>query len=199
MQKKKARRKAKRRFLCLIVVIGIAGGIIALVNRYYPLHHLDLVNKYADEYSVEPALVCAVIHAESKFMTDAVSNKGASGLMQVVENTAYWLAPKAGMEDFNYSQIFDPEINIRLGCYYLSMLEKQYGDRDVALCAYNVGSGNVDQWLKNPEYSNDGKTFVHVPFRETRDYVKRVTDNRRVYAVILMFVNLEPTISRFFS
>ena len=171
-------------FICVTV---IAIGMTVFIERYYPLQYFDVIHECAIEYGLPPELVCAVIHAESKFDKDAISDKGAAGLMQIVESTAYWLAPKIGMSDFDYAQIFDPEINIRLGSYYLSMLEQQYGDIDMALCAYNAGNGNVDQWLQDSEYSDDGKTLIDIPFRETREYVKRVTGNQKIYRLILSF------------
>jgi soluble lytic murein transglycosylase len=168
--------------VALIVV-----GAVVFVNRYYPLQYTDIIYKYASEYDLKPDLICAVINAESSFDKDAVSGAGASGLMQIMESTAYWLAPKMKIEDFGYAEIFDPDVNIRFGCYYLNMLKKQYGDTDVALCAYNAGSGNVDKWLANPEYSGDGKTLDYIPFKETRDYVKKVSETQKIYSFILFF------------
>jgi len=154
------------------------------------VRHTEIINKYAEEFDLEPELIFAVIHAESRFNENAVSRVGASGLMQIMEDTAYWLAPQAGISDFKYSQILDPEINIRLGTFYLSLLYRRYGDINVALSAYNAGSGNVGRWLENPEYSSDGKTLDHIPFPETRNYVERVDVNRRIYSLILRFTNI---------
>ena len=109
---------------------------------------------------------------------------------KITEHTAYWLAQESELENFQYGQIFDPEINIRLGCYYLNRLIKQYDSTEVALSAYNAGSGNVTSWLNNSEYSDDGKTLKYIPFQETRDYVKRISANQKVYAFILKVKNL---------
>jgi len=157
-----------------------------MINRYYPLQHFDIINTYAQENGVAPELIYAVILAESGFNERAVSRAGASGLMQIIESTAYWIADRIEMDDFEYSeQIFAPEINIRMGSYYLGMLKKQYGDTELALSAYNAGRGNVDKWLGNPDYSSDGKTLDVIPFPETREYVRRVADSQKVYAVLL--------------
>ena len=161
-------------------------AILAVILRY-PFRYEDLIYKFAEEFDLEPALICAVIRAESGFDKDAVSSVGASGLMQIMESTARWLAPQMGLDDFDYDNILDPEINIRFGCFYLSMLANRYGDIHVALCAYNAGSGNVNEWLNDPEYSGDGKTLDSIPFAETRNYLKRVSDNQKVYAIILKF------------
>lgn len=178
-----------RRVITLAILVIAAAVIctVVLLNHYYPLRYTDIIRKYAQEYDLKPELVCAVIKAESGFNKDAVSSVGASGLMQVMEGTANWLAPKISMDGFEYTQIFDPDVNIRLGCFYLNMLEKQYGDIDVALCAYNAGSGNVDKWLRDSSYSDDGKTLSHIPFQETRNYVKKVTDIQRIYKFMLAF------------
>lgn len=182
MHRKKKLRKIKWSITLVILIIILA---FVTFNRYYPLPYIDIINECAEEYGLTQEFICAVIHAESKFNKEAISKKDARGLMQITERTAYWLAKELNIENFNYNQIFDPEINIRLGCYYLSKLEKQYNDMDVALSAYNAGSGNVSTWLKNPEYSDDGKTLKYIPFQETRDYVKRVSYNQKVYSFIL--------------
>ena len=172
-------------FAILLLVAAIIGGAV-LANRYYPLRYVDIVNEHAEMFDLEPALVFAVIHAESRFNANAVSRAGASGLMQIMESTAYWIAARIGLEDFDYeSQIFDPIINIHLGTYYLSMLIRLFGDTEVALAAYNAGRGNVSGWLNNPNYSSDGATLDFIPFSETRNYVERVVRNQRVYAFLL--------------
>jgi len=186
--------KKKRRLafkICLValalLVIAVIAGVF-LVNRYYPLRYLDIVNEHAEMFDLEPDLILAVIHAESRFNSSAVSRAGASGLMQIMESTAYWLAPQMGLDDFNYeTQIFDPEVNIHIGTFYLNMLINRFGDVDVALAAYNAGSGRVRGWLGDPEFSEDGVTLDHIPFPETRNYIERVATNRRIYSIILRF------------
>jgi len=189
-------RDNKPRFFIKVLLFVIVALFLAaicgalMVDRYYPLRHTDIVNRYAEEYGLAPELVYALIHAESRFNENAVSSSGASGLMQIMETTAYWLAPQVGLDDFDYGQIFDPAINIRLGCYYLSMLERRYGNIEVALSAYNAGSGNVERWLGNPEYSSDGETLDFIPYPETRNYIIRVADNQRIYSIILRVSNM---------
>ena len=188
MQKKKKRRPVvKGLLIALFAIIVVGVGAFVLVTHYYPLRYISIIDEYSAEYGLPPELVCAVIHTESKFSEGAVSSKGASGLMQIGESTADWLADKMNLSGFSYDQIFDPEINIRLGCYYLGMLERQYGDMEVALCAYNAGNGTVNGWLQNPAYSDDGKTLKSIPYRETQNYVKRVADNQKIYALLLKF------------
>ena len=183
MRKKKKRKKGFKRLLFVVVFFAALAAIaVALFNLYYPLRHTGVIYECAATYDLKPELICAVIHAESRFDDTAVSPKGASGLMQITEGTAYWLAPMMKLVGFQYSQIFDPQINLRMGCHYLKYLTERYGDINVALCAYNAGSGTVDGWLNNPAYSDDGKTLKYIPFQETKEYVRRITERQIIYA-----------------
>lgn len=168
------------------------GGIICiliLVARYilipsilYPTPYKEIVEAYAAKYELDPHLIYAVMRAESRYNPGAESHKGAKGLMQLIGTTASWGADELGIESFTESQIFEPEMNIRIGVWYLHKLMQQYkGDYVLVLAAYNAGSGNVSKWLGNEEYSRDGKSLHHIPFRETREYVKKVLKNLRYY------------------
>ena len=174
-------------FVIIMIIAVLLAAVCGffLVRRFYPLRYADIIRKYAEEYGFAPEFICAVIHTESRFNENAVSSEGASGLMQIIESTAYWVAPQAGLEGFDFEQIFDPEINIRLGCHYLSMLERQFGDMETALSAYNAGSGNVAEWLGDSRYSSDGMTLDNIPFTETLNYTKRIADSQRIYKIIL--------------
>lgn len=156
-----------------------------MIRRYYPVDYSDIIYECAKEYDLKPEFIYAVIHTESKFQENAVSHRDARGLMQIIDSTADWLAQEMHLEDFQTDMIFNPEINIRMGSHYLHILESRYGDTDTALCAYNAGSGNVDSWLMNPAYSIDGRTLQTIPFSETREYVKRVSKNQKIYRILL--------------
>ena len=158
---------------------------MGLISFRYPLKYIDIITKNAALYSIEPALVCAVIHAESKFTERAISHKGASGLMQVTEKTADWIAAQMDLPEYSFDMIFEPSLNISIGCRYLSWLLDRYKSVDLAIAAYNAGSGNVDKWLSNTDYSPDGKRLNAIPFKETRDYLRRVQINKRIYDFIL--------------
>ena len=168
---------------CIVLLAVVVVAIF--VVRYYPIRHVEIINRYSEEYDLEPAFVFAVINAESRFNDRAVSSAGASGLMQIMEDTAYWIAPMAGLSDFSYEQIFDPEVNIRLGCFYLRMYIDRFGSMDNAISAYNAGGGRVEGWLADPEMSSDGETLDNIPFAETRSYVEKVNNNMRVYRLLL--------------
>ena len=130
-------------------------------------------------------MVISIIKAESNFDETAVSHKNASGLMQIIEPTALWLADRMGLSDFSYDQITEPELNIQMGCYYISYLLTLYdGNEKNALAAYNAGDGTVDRWLTNSEYSEDGVSLSQVPYPETRRYITKVMNNRRIYRLL---------------
>ena len=169
----------------IIAAIILAALFIGFISFRYPIKYIDIIKKNTAQYRIEPALVCAVIHAESKFAEKAISHKGASGLMQVTRNTADWIAGQMDLPDYSYDRILEPSLNISIGCRYLAWLLERYENVDAAVAAYNAGNGNVDKWLKNPEYSRDGKRLDTIPFKETNDYVKRVQINKQIYDVIL--------------
>lgn len=148
----------------------------------FPIEHYDTIEKYSAEYGLDPALVCAVINTESGFNADAQSAKGAKGLMQLMDETAEWIAPQVPIENFNVFRIKEPELNIQLGCWYLSYLERTFdGDLTLIVAAYNAGSGNISKWLEDEQYSKDGKTLSKIPYKETNDYVIKININRFIY------------------
>lgn len=161
--------------LCLFCVVCIA----------FPMEHFELIKKYSAEYNLEPATVCAFINAESHFDNEAVSHKGARGLMQVMESTGRWAAEEIPIEGYTDDDLDDPETNIRIGCWYLNRLTKQFnGDKTLMTAAYNAGSGNVTGWLEG-EYSSDGKTLNAIPYKETEKYVKKINIYEKVYKLLI--------------
>lgn len=185
-------RRQRRNMLMVCALCAALIGIIGLYYltdfldwakvRNYPLEYREVVDAYADEYQLDPALVCAVIYAESGFRPDAVSVDGARGMMQIMPETGEWIASKLGEDDFDVERLFEPELNVRYGCWFLNYLFNRFsGDARKALAAYNAGQGNVDSWLEQPEYSPDGETLEYIPVRETRNYVKKVQAAHDVY------------------
>ena len=102
--------------------------------------------------------------------------------MQITEPTAQWIAEKMNFKAYKFNQLTKPEINISMGTWYLAYLLNLYSDDEtLALCAYNAGRGNVDQWLKNPLYSSDGRCLQKIPFPETESYIHKIERYRRIY------------------
>ena len=139
---------------------------------WYPLRYEQIVRGHARNYSLDPALLAAVIYQESKFKPDARSDSGAIGLMQLLPDTAKGIALHTGGTQFRVADLYDPEINVRYGAWYLRHLISKYGDERTALAAYNAGQDNVDRWRRA------GRGIV---FAETRAYVSRVEDLKKIY------------------
>ncbi|MBP5661660.1 MAG: lytic transglycosylase domain-containing protein [Clostridia bacterium] len=147
------------------------------LHRRLPLKYEEFVTASAQECGLDPYLVYAVISAESSFEADAVSGAGAQGLMQLMPETAAWIASRDGLEG---GDLLDAQVNIQLGCHYLAYLSQRFGgDITLVLAAYNGGEGNVDGWLK--KYSSDGKTLTKIPYKETAQYVKKVSTRYELY------------------
>ncbi|HEX3254699.1 MAG TPA: lytic transglycosylase domain-containing protein [Gaiellaceae bacterium] len=170
-----------RVLLSLFVLLAVAGGAYAYIQSdpdwyvrlRYPLDYEHIVSGHAKNYDLDPALLAAVIYRESKFDAQAKSDSGAIGLMQLLPDTAEGIALHTGGSQFELSDLWDPEINVRYGAFYLRRLLNKYGNVRLALAAYNAGQANVDEWVA------EGKGIV---FPETRQYVDEVLRARDVYA-----------------
>ncbi len=164
-----------------VLVLAVAVGLVYFRNGQptwlerirYPLRYEQIVRGHARNYDLDPALLAAVIYQESKFRADAKSSSGAIGLMQLRPDTAEGIAIRTGGTHFQVSDLYNPEINVRYGSWYLRHLLDRYGDEKDALAAYNAGQHNVDEWRA------EGKG---IQFPETRAYVDRVEHLKHVYA-----------------
>jgi len=170
-----------RRLLWLAVLVAVLAGAFAYINETgpgwyerlrYPLRYSEYVRVHAREHGLDPALLAAVIYQESKFQADAQSSSGAIGLMQLTPSTAHGIAVRTGGHKFKTSDLYDPEINIRYGAWYLHNLFAKYHTERLVLAAYNAGQGNVDRWRANGQ---------PIQFSETRAYVDRVEDLQAIY------------------
>ncbi len=173
--------KTKKRYIVLVVIVIIFFIAFTVFNYIYKPKDLELIKKYSELNGLESEFVCAVIKTESGFDPNATSNRSASGYMQIIEKTAMWGSEELKIENFSYNDIYDPELNIKIGTWYLKKLVDQFGTYDTALAAYNAGSGNVEKWLKSDEYSDDGVNLKNIPYGETKRYVKKVNRNYNIY------------------
>jgi soluble lytic murein transglycosylase len=171
-----------RIFAPLLALLVLAAGAFAYVEQTnpswyarvrYPLRYEHIVTGHARNYELDAALVAAVIYRESKFEADAKSGSGAIGLMQLLPDTAKGIALHTGGARFRVEDLYDPEINVRYGSFYLRRLLRKYDDTRLALAAYNAGQANVDRWLDRD---------AGIEFPETREYVEEVLELRDVYA-----------------
>jgi soluble lytic murein transglycosylase len=155
------------------------------VDQRYPMPYRDGVVKRASQIGLDPAYVYGLIRQESRFVTDARSGVGASGLMQVMPGTARWTARKLGIEGFSPAQLNDRDTNIAVGTGYLKLVLDDFnGSMPLAAAAYNAGPTRPRVWRNGP-VTEAAIWAENVPFSETRDYVKRVLANTTMYAAIL--------------
>ncbi|MCL2062252.1 MAG: lytic transglycosylase domain-containing protein [Firmicutes bacterium] len=138
----------------------------------YPRRYRDTVARISAEYSVPPPLVHAVIFAESGYNPNAVSPKGAVGLMQLMPQTARFCALKINVA-FHEEKLTDPHYNLQLGVFYLSYLLEKFNSEADAIAAYNAGEGNVRSWID--------RGLTEIPFKETRAYVNKVLSAQKIY------------------
>ena len=156
----------------------------AAIDENYPLLYRELIEKYADEYNLSPAFVSAVIRNESSFSADAKSKAGAWGLMQLMPDTAEWIARKLQVDGYAFERMLDPESNIRFGCWYLNYLSRLFlGDPVAVTAAYHAGQGQVKIWLSDPLLSEDGYSIPleSLPEGPTKNYTRRVTRDYGIY------------------
>lgn len=148
----------------------------------FPIKYREYVYSSAIEQNIDPYLIFAIIKAESGFDPNAVSRKDARGLMQITEKTANWGAVALKYSNFSQEDLFNPEVNINIGTWYVATLMKEFDhDINLVLAAYNGGSGNVKNWLKNKELGYSGETPEKIPFKETKRFVLKVKNYYRIY------------------
>jgi len=192
-QVQNVRRRRRRRpvliplFISIIVVLLLAVGIgfacdylyTEYEKRTHPLEYASIVQRASAEFGVPEYVIYAVIKTESSFRADAVSYRGAVGLMQIMPETYEWLTTHT-KEEHLPDRLSDPEINIRYGTYFLSWLYDEFGSWDTVYAAYNAGFVRVRGWLEDPEHSENG-VLTDIPIEETRNYVVKVGNAVEVY------------------
>ncbi len=166
----------------IAILVGFAVDLIwgKVEEITHPDDFSEYISKYALEYNIPESVIYAVIKVESDFDPKAESSVGACGLMQMMPRTFEWLTSDEHLgENLHRSKLFDPEVNIKYGCYYLNYLYEKF-DRNwsTAFAAYNGGEGNVAKWLKDPAYSDGNGNLTNIPFEETKNYVAKV--NREI-------------------
>jgi soluble lytic murein transglycosylase len=156
------------------VVLGVApvDRPACVARLEYPLDYGGIVRTHAARNRLDAALVAAVIYEESRFRPRARSRVGALGLMQIQPATAETIARRTGGVDFRVSDLYDPEVNISYGAWYLRRLIDKYGNERLALAAYNAGETTVDRWLR------EGKGIAAA---DVRGYVDHVEGTKKVY------------------
>lgn len=197
----------KQKIINLIIILFIALNVIcvsaiAVFNAYtksiqqakqnehtrlvnnHPLYFRDLIENNAKLYNLHEAYISAIIKNESSFRTDARSSVGALGLMQLMPDTANWIAGKLKINNFSFENLADPELNMQFGSWYLNFLSKRFNaDPVLTTAAYHTGQGKVANWLADKSISKDGRTISQemLPEGPTKSYVERVLKAYEVY------------------
>jgi soluble lytic murein transglycosylase len=192
MGRRRTVRTTSRRTLGTLTALALAALIVVLIalevnhavdKLGLPLTNADVIRKQAAEKRLDPALIAAVIYAESKF-APRQSSAGAEGLMQILPETAYYIAHLSGGSRFTASDLATPSINVAYGSYYLRYLLDHYdGNEMLAVAAYNGGLANVDSWVARARANGGQLTIATIPFPETREYVQRVLSAQQDYRV----------------
>lgn len=174
--------------VCLIILVAIIKIFNIdkeILKNIYPKKYENYVEKYSEEYNVDPLVVFSVIKAESNFKKDAKSSSGAKGLMQLMDATAEEMANKIDTSVAEEESLFDPEKNIMIGVrYYSELLDMYEGNMLLALTAYNAGIGNVNSWITQGIIKKDGSDIENIPYKETNMYVRKIINNYKMYQKI---------------
>lgn len=178
-------RKKTKTLLCFLLAAalllggGALGKTIWLKIQYYeyPLQYQESVRTWAEAYGLDPLLLDAFIRTESGFDPQAVSEAGARGLTQITEETFSWIKSKtAADEALTFEDLYDPDVSIRFGGYYIKCcLDRYGGDLPTAAAAYHSGWGTVDRLLDNAAYSQDGKKLDVFPYQQMKNYVAKIS------------------------
>lgn len=174
-------------FIATVFVIAIIGyflmNVIGQIYRArFPIKYEETVNKYCNEYGIDPYLVYAIIKTESSFNERAVSYKDARGLMQIMPETGKWIAKEMKIEGYIDEDLFVPEKNIMMGIWYLKYLLKKFDNNTrYAIIAYNAGLGNLQEWLREGNNGEEENVLDKIPFEETERYEKKTMQNYEIY------------------
>ncbi len=174
---------------CILAFL-FAANVSSLSQYVYSWPYREAVYRQCEVNHLDAELVFSVIYSESRFRADAESAAGARGLMQIMPETGAWIADHMGIEDYHAERLFEPELNLAMGTWYMSWLEQQF-DREPAqvLAAYNAGPGNVKKWIDADIWDGSQQKLEDIPFYETRNYVQRVLrqyTNHQKYAAALL-------------
>ncbi len=167
--------------VCILIAFLLKDNFMKIL---YPKTYQEIVSVYADKYGIEENLIFAVIKAESNFDKNVISNRNAVGLMQLVEQTAKEVAEKNKIEinlEHIREELCNVPKNIEIGTCYLAILIKKYQNKELALSAYNAGTGKVDSWIQKGIIKSDGTDIENIPYKETNQYIRKILRNYKIY------------------
>lgn len=175
--------------LLIVSVIIIYNAVSLVLQTVYPRSYSEEISRNAEIYDLDEALLYALIETESGFDKNAVSSVGAKGLTQITPETFRWLQTKTG-ENYEDDALFEPEVSIKYGAFFLRYLLDEFGDTKTALAAYHAGRGRVNEWLNDPRYSSDGEKLDIIPYNDTEFYSEKVLKVRDRYLKIYDYQSL---------
>lgn len=175
--------------LLIVSVIIIYNAVSLVLQTVYPRSYSEEITRNAEIYDLDEALLYALIETESGFDKNAVSSVGAKGLTQITPETFRWLQTKTG-ENYEDDALFEPEVSIKYGAFFLRYLLDEFGDTKTALAAYHAGRGMVNEWLSDPRYSSDGEKLDVIPYNDTDFYAEKVLKVRDRYLKIYDYESL---------
>ena len=167
----------------LLITIMILVLLISFIFLFpFKTDYSEIIQSKCEKYEIDKNLVFSIIKAESGFNQNAVSKVGAIGLMQILPSTGEWVSKKIGL-NYKENDLYNAEINIEIGVYYLSYLIELFENNlENAICAYNAGQYTVMSWLNSKEYSDDGINLSKIPYNETKNYLTKVKFNKFIYS-----------------
>lgn len=192
-----------RQLRLLIITLVIIFSALYLLQAewvwkiFYPWPYRTEITRVAKRTGIDPCLLAALVRVESRFNPNAESVMGARGLMQVMPETATWAAQQIGLRDFHENQLYQPEINLLIGSWYLDHLFKDFqGNQVTGLAAYNAGRGNVHAWLGTGQWMGTMADVGQIPFPETQLYLRAVMRDYELYKHLYGDQSSKITVSR---
>ncbi len=182
-------KKLMKQMIILIILLAVILVLFKIVRvqdivlkKIYPITYQEYVEKYSTQNDVDKYMIYAIIKAESNFKPEVKSQSKAIGLMQLLEETAVEMSNSIENQTVTEEELYQPEINIKLGTSYYAYLLKHYkGNNILALTAYNAGMGNVDTWIKTGVIQSDGSDIENIPYKETNNYVRKILRDYQLY------------------
>lgn len=182
-------KKLMKQMIILIILLAVILVLFKIVRvqdivlrKIYPITYQEYVEKYSIQNDVDKYMIYAIIKAESNFKPEVKSQSKAIGLMQLLEETAVEMSNSIENQTVTEEELYQPEINIKLGTSYYAYLLKHYkGNNILALTAYNAGMGNVDTWIKTGVIQSDGSDIENIPYKETNNYVRKILRDYQIY------------------
>ena len=165
--------------LALLLAFGFESVFDLADKGAHPINYSSSVEKYSKQYNVPEYIIYALINVESGFNPNLTEKSGAAGLMQLMPET---LSSAEHLdENLPLSNMYDPDVNIRYGTYYLSYLRQKFGNINTALVAYHQGETTVSKWLKDVRYSDGRGNLIHIPSEATREHIEKLNKEINYY------------------